>query len=177
MTILLIHSILFIFTAISSKKIANALTYILNIENVTNQDTIYIQTCSMRGRCAGISNNGTYNIISQPVSPSLNKKQAIKECLICFTQFPNCFFYPCGHSGVCFGCAEVLVKGSKACHLCRSNITAVIKSISPIANGVELEKAIYITNEWNERFINDNNCNNTLVRVQKSLFKCCAIAK
>ena len=41
-------------------------------------------------------------------------------CSICFENPPNCFFLPCGNTGLCIECAMNILKTSGNCHLCRA---------------------------------------------------------
>lgn len=44
------------------------------------------------------------------------------NCLVCFNNVPDTVFMNCGHSGVCYECADSLLKSSRECYLCRENI-------------------------------------------------------
>ena len=51
-----------------------------------------------------------------------DEKSIIKDCIICFAMMPDSFFLPCGHSGLCVECAQILLKTTECCHLCRAVI-------------------------------------------------------
>ena len=42
-----------------------------------------------------------------------------KLCIICMERTPDCIFHPCGHGGICFGCASKIVEKNAICHFCR----------------------------------------------------------
>ncbi|CAK94177.1 unnamed protein product (macronuclear) [Paramecium tetraurelia] len=48
-------------------------------------------------------------------------------CLICFENEPDIVLYPCNHGGICTGCSENLMKTTKQCFLCRTDIKYTFK--------------------------------------------------
>ncbi|XP_010556424.1 PREDICTED: E3 ubiquitin-protein ligase SPL1 [Tarenaya hassleriana] len=43
-----------------------------------------------------------------------------KLCVICYEEWRNCFFVPCGHSATCRGCARKLMEAdTRVCPICR----------------------------------------------------------
>jgi len=49
------------------------------------------------------------------------------ECKICFDDESSIVLIPCGHSGICEGCAKDLVTLTKECYICRSEIELIAK--------------------------------------------------
>jgi hypothetical protein len=55
------------------------------------------------------------------------------ECKICFDDESCIVLVPCGHSGLCEGCAKDLVTLTKECYICRSEIELIAKIKSKIS--------------------------------------------
>ena len=53
------------------------------------------------------------------------------ECKICFDDESCIVLIPCGHSGICEGCAKDLVTLTKECYICRSEIELIAKIKKP----------------------------------------------
>lgn len=53
------------------------------------------------------------------------------ECKICFDDESCIVLVPCGHSGLCEGCAKDLVTLTKECYICRSEIELIAKIKNP----------------------------------------------
>jgi len=49
------------------------------------------------------------------------------KCVICFDSEADAVCLPCGHGGICFVCAQELVKVKRECHFCRSEIRRLIQ--------------------------------------------------
>ena len=49
------------------------------------------------------------------------------ECKICFDDESSIVLIPCGHSGICEGCAKDLVTLTKECYICRNEIELIAK--------------------------------------------------
>lgn len=60
------------------------------------------------------------------------------ECKICFDDQSCIVLIPCGHSGICEGCAKDLVTLTKECYICRNEIELIAKIKKP--SQVESEK-------------------------------------
>ncbi len=50
------------------------------------------------------------------------------QCTICMDKRPNCFYYPCGHSGICVECGMAIISSTKVCHICRTETLLVFRS-------------------------------------------------
>ena len=59
----------------------------------------------------------------------------VDKCLMCMEKYTNAVFMECGHGGVCFECAVKVEKESGMCHICRAEITQVLK-VFKIPGGV-----------------------------------------
>ena len=80
------------------------------------------------------------------------KKQAdeiIEEklCYICYENSPNAVLVNCGHGGICYNCAMLIMKKSSECMECRTKFDAVYKvdmldNFVGIARGVEVTKIL-----------------------------------
>lgn len=46
-------------------------------------------------------------------------------CTICFDSPATCVIIPCGHGGLCDGCADVLLLKAQKCHICRNHISSI----------------------------------------------------
>jgi len=53
------------------------------------------------------------------------------ECKICFDDQSCIVLVPCGHSGICEGCAKDLVTLTKECYICRNEIELIAKIRKP----------------------------------------------
>jgi len=49
------------------------------------------------------------------------------KCVICFDSDSDAVYLPCGHGGICYVCAQELLKVKKECHFCRSEIRRLIQ--------------------------------------------------
>lgn len=47
------------------------------------------------------------------------------ECLICFSNTPECLITPCMHGGVCTKCSKDILQRSKNCPFCRTRINSI----------------------------------------------------
>ncbi len=63
------------------------------------------------------------------------------ECKICFDDESCIVLVPCGHSGLCEGCAKDLVTLTKECYICRREIELIAK-IKPNA-GKESKRPLF----------------------------------
>lgn len=51
-----------------------------------------------------------------------------KDCCICFDCNPDAVIMECGHGGICYECGKQILAGQiRVCHLCREDITYIIK--------------------------------------------------
>lgn len=50
-----------------------------------------------------------------------------ENCLICLKNECNAVIMNCGHSGICFKCAQILLDDKGICHICRGKIFQVLK--------------------------------------------------
>lgn len=65
------------------------------------------------------------------------------ECKICFDDESCIVLVPCGHSGLCEGCAKDLVTLTKECYICRSEIELIARIKNP---GKEPKRRIFDEN-------------------------------
>jgi hypothetical protein len=56
------------------------------------------------------------------------------ECKICFDDQSCIVLVPCGHSGICEGCAKDLVTLTKECYICRNEIELIAKIKRPVTS-------------------------------------------
>jgi len=49
------------------------------------------------------------------------------KCVICFDGNQDAVYLPCGHGGVCYECAQEMIKTKGDCHLCRKPIRRLMK--------------------------------------------------
>ena len=52
---------------------------------------------------------------------------ADKKCAICVEGLCNAVLMDCGHGGICTFCAEFLLSSKGKCHMCRAEISQVLK--------------------------------------------------
>ncbi|OMJ80640.1 hypothetical protein SteCoe_19074 [Stentor coeruleus] len=50
-----------------------------------------------------------------------------KKCVICVEGPCDSVFMDCGHGGICFSCANTMVKNKETCHFCRAPIIRALK--------------------------------------------------
>lgn len=50
-----------------------------------------------------------------------------KKCVICVEGPCDSVFMECGHGGICFSCANTMVKQKESCHFCRAPIVRALK--------------------------------------------------
>lgn len=66
-------------------------------------------------------------------------------CYLCFDSPPNAVLMQCGHGGICYECANALVKKKNECMECRCTVEAIYKvdvnkNLNDIVRGVEITK-------------------------------------
>ena len=54
-----------------------------------------------------------------------------EKCSLCLVNKPDTCIYPCGHGGICFECAKKL----DVCHLCRDEMTMLLKLAKVVEKG------------------------------------------
>jgi len=69
---------------------------------------------------------GDNQVLDQPQIADIESGDHGK-CVICFDSEADAVYLPCGHGGICFVCAQELVKVKKECHFCRSEIRRLIQ--------------------------------------------------
>ena len=65
---------------------------------------------------------------------------ADRQCIVCFSCFPDAVFMGCGHGGVCYECALETWKRGDACLLCRQPIKEILKIA--LVPGVDVVKVL-----------------------------------
>ncbi len=50
--------------------------------------------------------------------------QGEEECYICYHNFPDAKFTPCGNRGVCCACAQRITRSTGKCPLCSLDVTS-----------------------------------------------------
>jgi hypothetical protein len=58
----------------------------------------------------------------------------VGDCKICFDDQSCIVLVPCGHSGICEGCAKDLVTFTKECYICRNEIELIAKIKRPVTS-------------------------------------------
>ena len=70
-----------------------------------------------------------------------------KRCTICVENDCNGVLMECGHGGICYKCAEILLNSNEKCHMCRGIISYIVKiQIEPD----KILKVIGVANNINE---------------------------
>ena len=89
--------------------------------------------------------NDLDNIKMLDLSPLKRSKSEEEDdtCYVCCTNTANAIMMNCGHAGVCYECAEMLIKKEKGCTECRGKIEAIYKidpnpKFSNIIKGFEI---------------------------------------
>lgn len=59
---------------------------------------------------------------NQEQEASMLMENGVKLCHVCMEQLPDAIFHPCGHGGLCFNCAQIIVETNANCHYCRKVI-------------------------------------------------------
>ena len=61
--------------------------------------------------------------LAKKIMPTMNDNTMLKtttiDCVVCFNKKVDCFYLPCGHSGICLDCSQAILKTSGCCHFCR----------------------------------------------------------
>lgn len=74
---------------------------------------------------AGGGKPGLTPMFIKPAREVKDEGKKIKECIICYSDFPNHKLYkllPCGHDQICFSCAFRITIEQGTCPLCRAEI-------------------------------------------------------
>lgn len=66
--------------------------------------------------------NEVYGINESGVSGS----EATKECVICYTDAPDCIIMPCKHMCLCLECCKTMRSKAEKCPICRGPIEEYI---------------------------------------------------
>lgn len=66
-----------------------------------------------------------------------------KACLVCYEAASNAVIMPCGHGGVCAGCAVLVWRDTGLCHLCRKRIESVVEVQAREKGTVKVMKTTY----------------------------------
>lgn len=125
--------------------------------------TTYFQATDSAPSSTELRHNNTYilgeerkpTIIAHRRSSSLSITTArpeshsddIKLCLVCMRKAANGVIMNCGHGGVCHTCALKILKETGICHLCRENITQVLKVKVPYQGYVKVLSATLVKPE------------------------------
>uniref|UniRef100_A0A7S0HQT2 RING-type domain-containing protein n=1 Tax=Hanusia phi TaxID=3032 RepID=A0A7S0HQT2_9CRYP len=64
--------------------------------------------------------------------PPRSTEDLSAECCICFEEREQARLLPCGHSEICYGCAEHIKKSAGSCPVCRVKIVSVARVSSRI---------------------------------------------
>ena len=83
------------------------------------------RTKSILGNNPGLSK--TPGTRETSIEEESSRTATTTECKICFDDESCIVLIPCGHSGVCEGCAKDLVTLTKECYICRSDIELLAK--------------------------------------------------
>ena len=70
-----------------------------------------------------------------------------KDCCICFDCNPDAVIMECGHGGICYECGkQILASELRVCHLCREDITYVLKMDlkTVYSNYIKVVSATYV---------------------------------
>jgi hypothetical protein len=59
--------------------------------------------------------------------PPNSESSTDKKCVICVEGPCDSVFMDCGHGGICFSCANTMVKEKESCHFCRAPIVRALK--------------------------------------------------
>ncbi|CAD8104395.1 unnamed protein product [Paramecium sonneborni] len=84
--------------------------------------------------CSDVLRPDSLNFRQSPCQTMMKQMKSIPKdqdsgdfCLICFENEPNVVLHPCNHGGICNNCSENLIKSTKQCFLCRSEIRYALK--------------------------------------------------
>ena len=131
--------------------------------NLRRISTTYFQTTDSAPSSIELNLNNTYIISEKEKSPKTNHRRSsslclstpkskskpddIKLCLVCMSKAANGVIMNCGHGGVCHTCAVKIFKESGICHLCRENISQVLKVKTPYKKYVKVISATLVKPE------------------------------
>ncbi|CAD8193407.1 unnamed protein product [Paramecium pentaurelia] len=68
-----------------------------------------------------------FQTLGKQMKPKPKNQDSGDYCLICFENEPDVVLHPCNHGGICNSCSENLIKTTKQCFLCRSEIRYALK--------------------------------------------------
>ncbi|CAK93490.1 unnamed protein product (macronuclear) [Paramecium tetraurelia] len=103
---------------------------------ITRQSTVDTSTrnTSSIPICSDVLRPDSINFRQSPyqaIVKQMKKKPKNQDsgdcCLICFENEPDVVLHPCNHGGICNNCSENLIKTTKQCFLCRSDIKYALK--------------------------------------------------
>jgi len=76
--------------------------------------------------------------------PRTTKNGDENLCYLCYSDAPNAVFMKCGHGGICYECATMLIKKKNECMQCRSPVEMIYK-IDPNSKTKNVIKGIEFT--------------------------------
>ncbi|CAD8169341.1 unnamed protein product [Paramecium octaurelia] len=84
--------------------------------------------------CSDVLRPDSLNFRQSPCQTMMKQMKSIPKdqdsgdfCLICFENEPDVVLHPCNHGGICNNCSENMIKTTKQCFLCRSEIRYALK--------------------------------------------------
>lgn len=72
-------------------------------------------------------------------------------CTVCFCKEPNTVFMPCGHGGICDGCALGIFEKSDQCPFCRKEIIQVLEINDKFSRGLKK-----VVTAWEAEFVSED---------------------
>ncbi|CAD8110146.1 unnamed protein product [Paramecium sonneborni] len=84
--------------------------------------------------CSDVLRPDSLNFKQSPCLTMMKQIKSIQKdqdscdiCLICFENEPDVILHPCNHGGICTNCSENIMKTTKQCFLCRTEIKYTLK--------------------------------------------------
>lgn len=89
-------------------------------------------------------------ITPAPAIPEEPSAVILDLCMLCLERKSDAVILDCGHSKICFFCAFKMYRTQNACHLCRQDISRVIKVRR--CHGLAYQKVIGILQRYEDKF-------------------------
>ncbi|CAD8199203.1 unnamed protein product [Paramecium pentaurelia] len=95
--------------------------------------------------CSDVLRPDSLNFRQSPCLTMMKQMKSIPKdqdscdiCLICFENEPDIVLHPCNHGGICTICSENIMKTTKQCFLCRTDIKYTFKLNQKVGDILEV---------------------------------------
>ncbi|CAD8105280.1 unnamed protein product [Paramecium sonneborni] len=129
--------IMFIRVSASFYKLVTKKT--INQLNNRNSSSIPINSEISRPDSVNLRQSQCLTITKQ-IKTITKNQDSCDICLICFENEPEIILNPCNHGGICIGCSENIMKTTKQCFLCRTEIKYALKFNQKIGEMLQVTK-------------------------------------